>query len=95
MISLGLLFALVASMPVVFPAGCSVICFVICWPVGLYDDWPVVPAILVASRPVADMSRCPGSHQLIYMLIYVSAWELQDLFLLDHGTWLCCVKSQG
>src|SRR5882724_8197584 len=41
MISLGLLFALVASMPVVFPAGCSVICFVICWPVGLDDDLPV------------------------------------------------------
>jgi len=41
MMSHGLLFALMASRPVVFPAGC----FVIFWPVGLDDDWPVGPAI--------------------------------------------------
>src|SRR5882724_2275572 len=40
MMSHWLLFALMASRPVVFPTY-FVICFVICWPVGLDDDWPV------------------------------------------------------
>src|SRR5882724_8279626 len=47
MMSHGLLFALMASRPVVFLAGCFVICFVICLPVGLEDDWPVGPDILM------------------------------------------------
>jgi len=50
---------------------------------------------LAASRPAADMSRCLGLPQLIYMLIYASAWELKGTFLLEHGSCLCCIKCRS